>query len=462
MKLLTNLNLNNNQLLGAVVENLAIEPVGVKKGYLYFNTTTNRLMCYDGTKFVGADSLDYIVDAEDIVAAINASAFIIDDNNLSTRVNDAITHSHTSHNIADVTGLQTALDGKVDDSQVLTNVPAGAVFTDTVYTHPTTAGNKHIPTGGTVGQVLKNTASGTATWQNETDTIYVHPATHSISEVSGLQTALDGKVDDSQVLTDVPAGAVFTDTITSVNGKTGAIVKADITALGIPAQDTTYSTFTTAADGLVPKTTTSNTADYLRRDGSWATPPDTKYTLPVAGDSIGGVKSGTDITVDASGNVSVNDDSHNHVISNVDGLQSALDLKETITGSTSKANTAEANAKSYTDTAIASLVDTAPSTLDTLNELAAALGDDPNFATTMTNELAKKTDKFSQAIGNGVATSFELAHNLNSRDVVVSIRESGSPYAQVYTDVEMTTVNIITVKFAVAPTSGQYTVTVIG
>lgn len=381
MKLLTNLNLNNNQLLGAVVENLATEPVGVKKGYLYFNTTTNRLMCYDGTKFVGADSLDSIVDAEDIVAAINASAFIIDDNNLSTRVNNAITHSHTSHNIADVTGLQTALDGKVDDSQVLTNVPAGAVFTDT---------------------------------------------------------------------------------ITSVNGKTGAIVKADITALGIPAQDTTYSTFTTAADGLVPKTTTSNTTDYLRRDGSWATPPDTKYTLPVAGASIGGVKSGTDITVDASGNVSVNDDSHNHVISNVDGLQSALDLKETITGSTSKANTAEANAKSYTDTAIASLVDTAPSTLDTLNELAAALGDDPNFATTMTNELAKKTDKFSQAVGNGVATSFELTHNLNSRDVVVSIRESGSPYAQVYTDVEMTTVNIITVKFAVAPTSGQYTVTVIG
>lgn len=381
MKLLTNLNLNNNQLLGAVVENLATEPVGVKKGYLYFNTTTNRLMCYDGTKFVGADSLDSIVDAEDIVSAINASTFIIDDNNLSTKVNNAITHSHTSHNIADVTGLQTALDGKVDDSQVLTNVPAGAVFTDTV---------------------------------------------------------------------------------TSINGKTGVIAKADITALGIPAQDTTYSIFTTVADGLVPKTTTSNTTDYLRRDGSWATPPDTKYTLPVAGASLGGVKSGTDITVDASGNVSVNDDSHNHVISNVDGLQSALDLKETITGSTSKANTAEANAKNYTDTAIASLVDTAPSTLDTLNELAAALGDDPNFATTMTNELAKKTDKFSQAIGNGVATSFELTHNLNSRDVVVSIRESGSPYAQVYTDVEMTTVNIITVKFAVAPTSGQYTVTVIG
>ena len=44
----------------------------------------------------------------------------------------------------------------------------------------------------------------------------------------------------------------------------------------------------------------------------------------------------------------------------------------------------------YTDTAIANLVDSAPATLDTLNELAAALGDDPNFATTVTNSIATK------------------------------------------------------------------------
>lgn len=54
----------------------------------------------------------------------------------------------------------------------------------------------------------------------------------------------------------------------------------------------------------------------------------TNTTYDVATSSkLGLVKSGTDITVDSSGNVSVNDDSHNHVISNVDGLQSALDGK---------------------------------------------------------------------------------------------------------------------------------------
>ena len=49
---------------------------------------------------------------------------------------------------------------------------------------------------------------------------------------------------------------------------------------------------------------------------------------------------------------------------------------------------------SYVDTAISNalsgVIDTAPSTLDTLNELAAALGDDPNFATTITDLIANK------------------------------------------------------------------------
>ena len=53
----------------------------------------------------------------------------------------------------------------------------------------------------------------------------------------------------------------------------------------------------------------------------------------------------------------------------------------------------------YADTAVANLVDSSPAALDTLNELAAALGDDPNFATTMTNALAGKVDD-SQVLTN--------------------------------------------------------------
>ena len=102
----------------------------------------------------------------------------VDGAKLDTVATSANNYSHpANHAISVVTGLQTALDAKVDDSQVLTNVPSGALFTDT-------------------------------------NTVYTHPSNHAISVVTGLQAALDAKVDDSQVLTDVPSGALFTDTNT--------------------------------------------------------------------------------------------------------------------------------------------------------------------------------------------------------------------------------------------------------
>jgi hypothetical protein len=53
--------------------------------------------------------------------------------------------------------------------------------------------------------------------------------------------------------------------------------------------------------------------------------------------------------------------------------------------SSSKTNTAISSA-------VSALVDAAPGTLDTLNELAAALGDDPSFATTIATSIAAKAD----------------------------------------------------------------------
>lgn len=99
-------------------------------------------------------------------------------------------------------------NGIVDDSEkvngltVQTAVPAGAVFTDTVYDdtpvtdHIANKANPHTVTKAQVG--LGNV-------DNTSD------ADKPIS--TATQTALDGKVDNSRVLTDVPANAVFTDTI---------------------------------------------------------------------------------------------------------------------------------------------------------------------------------------------------------------------------------------------------------
>lgn len=75
------------------------------------------------------------------------------------------------------------------------------------------------------------TTSFTLTDESKLDGLsnYTHPAARSISEVSGLQTALDGKVDDSQVLTDVPSGALFTDTVYTHPATHEAIITQDAT-----------------------------------------------------------------------------------------------------------------------------------------------------------------------------------------------------------------------------------------
>ena len=122
------------------------------------------------------------------------------------------------------------------------------------------------------------------------------------------------------------ANTVYTHPTTAGNkhipagGSSGQVLRwaSDGTAVWGSDNNTTYSNATHTASGLM-----SNT-DKTKLDG--IAEGANNYVLPSAGTSLGGVKTGGDVTI-SSGVITVNDDSHNHVISNVDGLQSALDGK---------------------------------------------------------------------------------------------------------------------------------------
>lgn len=61
---------------------------------------------------------------------------------------------------------------------------------DTVYTHPTTSGNKHIPSGGSTGQFLKWSADGTAVWAADNNTwIALKGATADAAGTAGYVVA---------------------------------------------------------------------------------------------------------------------------------------------------------------------------------------------------------------------------------------------------------------------------------
>lgn len=109
---------------------------------------------------------------------------------------------------------------------------------------------------------LMNKLNGIASGANN----YVHPS--YTSRASGLyKIVVDATGHISQV---------------------AAVTKADITALGIPAQDTTYSNMGGATAsaagkaGLVPAPAAGKQLSFLRGDGTWVVPTDTKITVDTA------------------------------------------------------------------------------------------------------------------------------------------------------------------------------------
>jgi hypothetical protein len=93
-----------------------------------------------------------------------------------------------------------------------------------------------------------------------------------------------------------------------------------------------------------------------------------------------------------------------------------------ITGlGTPSANT-DAATKAYVDTQIANTIDSAPAALDTLNELAAALGDDANFSTTVATSIgtkvAKAGDSMTGALSMGNNKVTDLATPTSGTDAV--------------------------------------------
>ena len=281
------------------------------------------------------------------------------------------------------------------------------------------------------GQAADAQAVGEAL-ETKADVGHTHTAAEIGADVSG---AAYSALTSAKSYTDTQIAAIDYP-VDSVNGKTGAVVlsASDVGALPsttvIPdalADLTTDSTHRTVTDA--EKATWNAKSDFSGSYNDLTNKP----TIP----SISGLASETYVNNAVSGKANTSDlTSHTGNKSNPHGVTlSQLGVNATATelnyvdGVTSSIqtqlnskvpNTLKVNGKalsaditlsasdvgaateSYVNTAVANLVDSSPDTLNTLNELAAALGDDPNFATTMATELGKKVDKVS---GKGLSTN---------------------------------------------------------
>ena len=123
--------------------------------------------------------------------------------------------------------------------------------------------------------------------------------------------------------------------------------------------------------------------------------------------------------------------------------------------------------KSYVDTKVADLVDSAPALLDTLNELAAAIGDDANFVNTVTTGLSEKVAKSGDTMTGALTLSADPVNNLHAAtkqyvdNSTSSAQSSAESTAQGYVNdlangaTSFTAVNVNDVSRQIAATTGN-------
>ena len=236
-------------------------------GKIYIDLATNKTYRWSGSAFV-------VVSETLALGETSSTAYRGD------RGKTAYDHSQSTHARTDAT--------KVEKSSTNGNIKINGTET-TVYTHPSGT-NPHGTTKSDVG--LGNVGNFKAVSTVANQGLTEAEKSNARANIGAGVSSFSGSYND---LTNKP-------TIPTVGNGTVTIKQAG----------TSKGTFTMNQSG--------NTTIELT---------DSNTTYGVATSSaLGLVKSGTDITVDSSGNVSVNDDSHNHVISNVDGLQSALNAKK--------------------------------------------------------------------------------------------------------------------------------------
>jgi hypothetical protein len=99
--------------------------------------------------------------------------------------------------------------------------------------------------------------------------------------------------------------------------------------------------------------------------------------------------------------------------------------------------------------------------LNVTTDLAVGAGNGISVLTnTVAIDSAVVVSKYAANVGDATNTSYTITHNLNTRDVIVTLYDNSSPYAEVICDVQHSTVNTVTLLFSLAPTLNQYRVVV--
>ena len=349
----------------------------------------------------GAEFKDLYIDGIGYIDSVVITGGTIDDTVIGGTTPAAGTFTSVTATTADIDG------GTIDGATIgattastgdFTNITASgtlAVTGTSTLTGTATITSADINSGAVDNTVIGNTtaAAGTFTDLTATGTTTITTADINGGNIDG--TIIGASTPDAATVTDLTASGTSTLTTVDINGGAidGTVIGASSAAAGSFTTVSTSGQATLATadinggtiDGTVIGATTPAAI-------TGTTVTATSFVGPVTGNITGNVTGNVtgDLTGDVTGNVTSTGTSTFSDVTINGTLNMNAGTTATITNLTSPTNTNDAATKGYVDTSLANLVDSAPGTLDTLNELAAALGDDPNFSTTITTSIATK------------------------------------------------------------------------
>ena len=420
---LTNLDLVQNQLLRAVVQNATTDPASGVAGQIYYNTADDVLKVYSGSAsaWVAVGSVEYIGDtvAGLLQPGTGISLNYDDPNNTLTITNTGVI------SIAGTAGRTTL------------SASAGGVTVDLAEVNPT--------------------GTGTGSFDSGTSTI-----TRPVVNVDSY-----GRV--------TSIGSASTTVVTSVAGTADEIEvsasNGSIT-IGLPDNVTVGGNLTISGDLTVNgDTTTLNTATLEVEDN--------KILLNKGVVGVPSLDAGIEVERGDSPNAELFwDESEDKWVSNNGSASYALSLEGHTHVSTDVTDFTEA-----VQDVVGGLVAGSNSLSVTYNDGSDSLTFDTVLSAstpylTNANGLAVDkgalesalvadsfTRKFSQIIGNSASTSYTVTHNLGTRNVQVQVygtELSAYAYQTVETDIDRTDANNVVIGFATPPGENTFNVVVIG
>jgi len=414
---LTNLNLEQNQLVKAVIQNATQDPNTGVAGQVYYNTASDTLKVYSGSAsaWVAVGSVEFIGDSvADLLDAGTGISLNYDDNANSLTITN--------------TGV-TSISGTAGRTTLSASV--GSVTVDLATINPT--------------------GSGTGSFNSGTNTITV-PVVNA--DAYGRVTSI---------------GSASTTVVTSITGTQDEVEvsasNGSIT-IGLPDNVTVGGNLTISGDLTVNGDTTTLNTQTLQVE-------DNKVLLNKGVTGTPTLDAGIEVERGDFPNAELFwDESEDKWVSNNGSASYALSLEghthsaSAITDFTSSVETAIDGYLVGSDTisVVSGSVDLTLAASASYLTTAGGLAVDKS-----TLESAFVSDgftrKFSQIIGNSASTTYTVTHNLGTRNVQVQVygtELSAYAYQTVETDVDRTDANNVVIGFATPPGNNTFSVVVIG